>query len=135
MVLVFISLLTQEVGPIELWWAQSLPALRHVGAVPWEWRGQSSRLSCGWELKVLVAQSSPTLCNSVDSSPPGSSVRGIFQARVLEWVAISFSRGFPWPRDQTQVSCIAGRFCTICATREAFIPTLGPRTLQTALES
>ena len=42
-------------------------------------------------------------------SPPGSSVHGILQARVLEWVAISFSRGSSWPRDWTQVSCIAGR--------------------------
>ena len=45
----------------------------------------------------------------MDCSPLGSSIHWIFQARVLEWVAISFSRGFSWPRDQTQVSCIAGR--------------------------
>ena len=51
-------------------------------------------------------------------SPPGSSVHGIFQARILEWVAISFSRGSSWPRDQTQVSCIAGRLLTGWATRE-----------------
>ena len=49
----------------------------------------------------------------MDCSPPGSSVLGIFQARILEWAAISFSRGSSWPRDQTQVSCIAGRFFTI----------------------
>ena len=54
-------------------------------------------------------------CNHMDCRLPGSSVRGIFQARVLEWVAISFSRGSSWPRDQTQVSCIAGRFFTIWA--------------------
>ena len=61
------------------------------------------------------------LCMEVksESSLPGSSVHGIFQARVLEWVAISFSRGSPRPRDQTQVSCIAGRFFAIWATREA----------------
>ena len=52
-------------------------------------------------------------------SPPGSFVRGISQARILEWVAISFSRASSWPRDQTQVSCIAGRFFTIWASREA----------------
>ena len=46
----------------------------------------------------------------MDCSPPDSSVCGILQARILEWVAISFSRGSPWPKDQTQVSCIAGRF-------------------------
>ena len=42
---------------------------------------------------VLVDQSCPTLCNAVDYSPPGSSVKGILQARILEWVAIPFSRG------------------------------------------
>ena len=52
----------------------------------------------------------------MDCSPPGSSVRGIFQARVLEWVAIPFSRGSCWPRDQTLVSCIVGRFFTSWAT-------------------
>ena len=49
-------------------------------------------------------------------SPPGSSVHGISQARLLEWVAISFSRGSFWPRDQTQVSCIADRFSTVWVT-------------------
>ena len=49
-------------------------------------------------------------------NPPGSSVCGIFQARILEWVAISFSRGSSQPRDQTQVSFIAGRFFTVWAT-------------------
>ena len=52
-------------------------------------------------------------------SLPGSSVRGILQARILEWVAIPFSWGSSQPRDQTQVSCIAGRFFTVWATREA----------------
>ena len=66
-----------------------------------------------------VAQSCPTLCNPVDCSPPGSSVHGILQARILEWVAISFSRGSSWPRDRTQVSCIAGRRFNLWATREA----------------
>ena len=66
------------------------------------------------ELKALkseseVAQSCPTLCNPMDCSLPGSSVHGIFQARVLEWVAISFSRGSSQPRDQTWVSLIVGR--------------------------
>ena len=48
----------------------------------------------------------------MDCSPPGSSVRGILQARILEWITISFSRGSSWPRDRT---CIAGRFFTILA--------------------
>ena len=68
---------------------------------------------------VLVAQSCPTLCDPMDCSPPGSSVHEIFQARILEWVAISFSRGSSQPRDWTQVSCTAGRFFTDWATREA----------------
>ena len=51
----------------------------------------------------------------MDYSLPGFSVHGIFQARVLEWVAISFSRGSSWPRDWTQVSCIAGRRFTLWA--------------------
>ena len=70
---------------------------------------------------VLVTQSCLTLCNPM--SPPGSSVHGIFQARILEWVAISFFRGSSQPRDWTQVSRIAGRFFTIWATREVFYST------------
>ena len=66
-----------------------------------------------------VAQLCPTLCDPMYCSLPGFSVHGIFQARVLEWVAISFSRGSSWPRDRTQVSCIAGRCFTLWATREA----------------
>ena len=69
--------------------------------------------------KSDATQSCPTLCDPMDYSPPGFSVHGIFQARVLEWVAISFSRGSSWPRDQTWVSRIAGRRFTIWATREA----------------
>ena len=65
-----------------------------------------------------VAQPCLTLCGPMDCSPPGSSVHGIFQARILEWVAISFSRGSSQPRDRTQVSCIAGGFFTIWANRE-----------------
>ena len=55
----------------------------------------------------------------MDCSLPGFSVHGIFQARVPEWVAFSFSRGSSWPRDQTQVFCIEGRSFTLWATREA----------------
>ena len=63
--------------------------------------------------KVKATQSCPTLCDSMDYNPPGSSVHGILQARMLEWVAISFSRGSSQPRHQTQVTCIAGRFSTL----------------------
>ena len=60
----------------------------------------------------LVAKSCLPLCDPMDNSPPGSSVHGISQARKLEWVAISFSRGSSWPRDWTRNSCITGRFFT-----------------------
>ena len=62
-----------------------------------------------WTWSCSVAQSCPTLCDPMDYSLPGFSVHGILQARVLEWVAISFSRGSSRPRDWTQVSCIVGR--------------------------
>ena len=71
------------------------------------------------KVKVLVAQSCPTLCNPMDCSPPGFSVHGILQARILEWVAIPFSRGSSWPRDRTWVSCTAGSFFTVWATDTA----------------
>ena len=51
------------------------------------------------KVKVALIQLCMILCNPVDCSPPGSSVYGILQARILEWVTISFSRGFPQPRD------------------------------------
>ena len=65
------------------------------------------------ESESEVAQSCLTLCDPVDCGPPGSCVRGILQAGVLEWVAISFSRRSSQPRDRTQVFCIAGRHVTI----------------------
>ena len=55
----------------------------------------------------------------MDYSPLGSSVHGILQVKTLEWIAILFSRGSSWPRNQAQVSCIASRRFTIWATREA----------------
>ena len=71
-------------------------------------------------LESEVAQSCLTLYDPMDCSPPGSSsIHGIFQARILEWVAIFFSRGSAWPRDRTQVSHIAGRLFTLWATRES----------------
>ena len=66
-----------------------------------------------------VAQSCPTLCDPMDCSLPGSSVHGIFQAIVLEWIAISFSGGSSGPRDRTQVSLIVDKRFTAWATREA----------------
>ena len=73
----------------------------------------------------LVAQSCLTLCGPMDCRPPGSSVHGILQARILEWVAIFFSRGSPPLKDRTQVSCIAGRFFTAWAPGK-LLQTGGP---------
>ena len=93
----------------DLWWS----------ALKLSWCLWVCNLAC-WcaEVKVLVTQLSPTLCEPMDCSLPDSSVHGILQARILDCVAIPFSRGSSWPRDQTQVSCIVGRFFTIWATRE-----------------
>ena len=62
--------------------------------------------------KVLVTQSCLTL-QPMDYSPPGSSVHGILQAEILEWVDTLLSKGSSRPRNQTQVSCIAGRVFTV----------------------
>ena len=70
-------------------------------------------------VKVQVTQLCLTLCDPMHCSPPGSSVHGILQARILEWVGIPFSRGSFRPSGQTQVSCIADKFFTIWATRKA----------------
>ena len=67
----------------------------------------------------LVTQSCPTLFDPMDYNPPGSSVHGILQARILEWVDIPFSRGSSQDKDRTQVSHIAGGFFAVWATREA----------------
>ena len=79
------------------------------------------RVSEMWNESESVSLTQPclTLCNPSDSSPAGFSVHGILQARILEWVAIPFSRGSSHPRDQTQVSCIVSRFFTSWAIREA----------------
>ena len=69
------------------------------------------------------AQSFPTLCDPTDCSPPVSSVHGILQARILEWVAIPFSREAPRPKGQTWGALIAGRFFTTRATRETILLT------------
>jgi len=68
-------------------------------------------------LSLSLAQYCLTLCYPMDYSPAGSFVHRIFQARILEWVAISFSRGYSWPRDWILISCvsfIAGRFFLFC---------------------
>ena len=70
----------------------------------------------------VCAQLCPTLCDSVDCSPPVSSVCGIFQGRIPEWVAISYSRGSSQLRDRTRVSCIGWQILYHYATCEAIIP-------------
>ena len=70
-------------------------------------------------LPLILKWSRSVMSDPVDCSPPGSSIHGILQARILEWVAISFSRGSPGPRDWTRVSCLAGRCFNLWATREA----------------
>ena len=85
--------------------------------------------TCPFESKVcillisnvlcLIPQLCLTLCKPMDCSPSGSSICGILQARILEWVAMPSSRGFSQPWDQMQVSCIEGELFTIWATRKA----------------
>ena len=77
------------------------------------------KLSCFCCCCCLVAQLCLTLCNPMDCCPPGSSLHGISQARILEWVAISFSRGSSQPRNQTPISCIGGQILHHGATRYA----------------
>ena len=62
---------------------------------------------------VLVAQLCRTLCDPAVCDPPGSSVHGILHAKILEWIAIPFSRGSSQSRNRTWVSCIAGRFFSV----------------------
>ena len=72
-----------------------------------------------------VAKLCPALYNSIDCSPPGLSVHGILQASLLDWVTISFSRGFPWPMDWTRASWISRHwqagYLPLCHTWEAHI--------------
>ena len=95
-----------------------------------------SELLLVWQMKWSESQSVSSqlipLRNPTDYSPPGFSLHGILQARILEWVAIFFSRGYSRPRNWTQVSCIAGRFLTIWATGESQVmsDSLWPHGLQ-----
>ena len=75
-----------------------------------------------WRFYVRVCAESlrlcPSLCDPVEYSPPGSSVPGISQTRILKWVVITFPRGSSQPRDQTWVSHVAGRVFTIWASEQ-----------------
>ena len=87
--------------------------LSEAGAEGWGKMSERER-----ESESEAAQSCPSLCNPLNCSLSSASVHGIFQARVLEWVAISFSTGSSPPRDRTQVSHIGGTHFTVWATRE-----------------
>ena len=94
----------------------------HIDWYQWPQRWESklptsTYPSEGWQVTVKSLSRVPTLCDPMDCSLPGSSLHGILQARVLEWVAVSFSRGSSRPRDQTRVSCIPGRRLNLWATR------------------
>ena len=75
-----------------------------------------------WVKVKLKSLSHVQLCDTMDCSPPGFSIPGILQARILEWVTISFSRAYSWPRDWTQVSCIGGRCFKLWATSNWDLP-------------
>ena len=74
------------------------------------------RVNIALKVKVLVIQLCLTLWDPLDCSPPGSSLYGILQARILEWVATPLSKGSSRPKDQTWVSCVAGKFFTVWAS-------------------
>ena len=97
----------------------------------WEWfflpfyeiQAILTRLTCVCVTLVSYHLVIPTLCDTRDRSPPGSSVHGILQVRIPEWVAVPFSRGSSWPSEWTRVFCIAGLFFTTSAT-EVFLSLL-----------
>ena len=93
--------------------AQTAKAILRITMLKAQWF-----LMSNYTIESLVAQSCPTLWDPTDCRLPGSSIHGIFQARVLEWVAIAFSRGSSQPSDWTWVSHIVGRRFTIWATRK-----------------
>ena len=104
------------------WWRTgktSVPQRKGLQRVGHDW---ATEQQCGTMCVHMHAQLFSTLWDPMDSIPPGSSVHGIFQPRILEWVAISYSKGPSQPRDQTWISCISciGRQILYhCATWEA----------------
>ena len=108
-------------APAEKWMqisdptATSYPSPNEL-CVPGQLEEKAKKRGACWAKPL---QSCPTLCNPLDCSPPAPLSMGIVQARILERAAKPSSRGSSQPRDQTQVSGIAGIFCTVWATREA----------------
>ena len=93
------------VGSRSWWWTGRPRVLQFMGS-------QSRTRLSDWTELMLSLQSCLTLCSLIDCSPPGFSVHGILQARILEWVAISSSKGSSRPRDWTRNYCITGGFFT-----------------------
>ena len=91
----------------KVWWASSFFVTKETFLIPRSMK------------KVLISQLCPTIWGPMDYSSPGSSVHGILQARIPEWVAMTISRRSSWSRGRTWVCHIAGRFFTVWATREA----------------
>ena len=88
----------------------------------WGTRGLIWERNAGnFVLLNVCTQSLLALCDHMDCSPPGCSLHGISQARILEWVAISFSRGSSQPRDRTWISCIGRRILYLCHLRSPLI--------------
>ena len=95
------------VGPLRFHFSREILFSHPTGGTQWSDK-----------VKVLVSQSCPTLCDPMDCSLPGSSVHGILQGRILEWITFPFSRGSFWPRDRTWFSFTAVRFFIFWATKE-----------------
>ena len=117
--------LSQHQGLFKWGWlftsgGQSIGASASASVLPLNIQGWFPRIDWFDLLQFTeVAQPCQILWDPMDCSLPGSSIHGIFKARVLEWSAISFSRGSSQPRDRTQISGIAGGFFTVWAPREA----------------
>ena len=105
-------------GTLEAAWLQSGKCLRYPGAL-WDPRRLGPRLRCLVTPRKSAGETPLTLCDPMDCSLPGSSVHGIFQARILEWIAISFSRGSSSPRDGTHIPYTGRRSLYGCTTWEA----------------
>ena len=118
--------LTQDASSLSLW-PSKLPIFQNeaLDISPILHRAKGPTYARKKVKESEVAQLCPTLCDPMDCSLPGSSLHGILQAGVLEWVAIAFSRGSSWPRDRTWVSHIPGRRFNLWATREANVDCIG----------
>ena len=102
-----------EKGGRKLWTEKTIDALlRTMGYMQETTNNPLFLEKMGCMCMCSVAQWYPTLCDPMDCSPPGSSVHGVFLARIFEWVAISFSRGSSWLRDQTHISCMSRQMLT-----------------------